>query len=1038
MRSTRWKAPGIILLCLLVLASATFLLLPRLIDLNRYKGFCVSQLENLLGGTATIGDLDWGISSGIWVQAEDLSVEGANAFPGDLELARLYARVSLLPLLKKQIHVDEILFDGPSATIRLLHTESNEEEAESEPTVDPSSGMDDGEPSPLPVEVFIEEFLVRDGRLRFEDSLTMPGRRIVQELTDVSIQGVDLKLGEQLTAELSMQNTAEPDHGTVKGKVIFGGLTEEFTLDDPRLMVQAGLTDIDVDVIDPYLGNESVPKRLEGSVSMEVSSQWDLGERFHAEGRIDLSGIRYSDPSMWEAPLPGKETTLDYRVSVDPLEVGIENLQLELGGISLSAKATLREWKEGAILQNAVFSSEIPLIEIIPLVPWNKVGEGEFVLRESLEEGGKITVKHAALPDFPLHQIPEHWREVLSKGECSIEILDASLKALPLMPGIEHIAGKLQLGGGVLEATEVSGRIGPLTLPTLSVKAKNLTGKPKVSATAGGPMRLVGSTDAHVNELLREYGLERLTADIETSIRAHYDHAMPNDWDVRANLVLKGVDADTLDGNVRFRDLRGRLNLQRNKSVEITVEGLRGDMNQSPIRLDGKLSKVGTKRLVVDGRARIQSLDLALASALHPPIEDLELNGSLDLNLAIYYPHANPMATRMNGEVKVRSVEFKLDKPSYRIRDAGADLVMAGNTVKVTNLTFTANDQELALTGEVSDLQNPHARLRVSSPALDLDRLLPPAVEGEPSSEPAVQGAKRELPALLGRLVAEVEADLQTGKYREQAFQNLKLNALYERGVLKSHKLDVEIGEGHVAVTGAADFRNLQKMSFDVQADVRSVPEEWVAVLVGLERSVATGPLSLSGRMQGETGSTDDLLKSLRGEMEWRVGPGRIQNVGPAGIAIFKLFRFLNVSTLLDRKLNVDLDTDGLPYDYSDAKLRVAEGTLDLDSFSLKSPAMDMECFGQADLPNRTLDLKASVGLLGTVDKALGYIPIAGGVGASVTKVYLKIHGPMDDPRIEYLPAKGVRKAVEGAVTAPGRAGKGVLEGVGKGLEKIF
>ena len=99
MKTKRWKKIGIILAVLTVIAVTAALIIPKLIDLNRYKGLITSEIEKAMGGKVTLGHLSWGVSNGIWLEAEGFASKDATIFPGEVNLSRLYARVSFLPLL---------------------------------------------------------------------------------------------------------------------------------------------------------------------------------------------------------------------------------------------------------------------------------------------------------------------------------------------------------------------------------------------------------------------------------------------------------------------------------------------------------------------------------------------------------------------------------------------------------------------------------------------------------------------------------------------------------------------------------------------------------------------------------------------------------------------------------------------------------------------------------------------------------------------------------------------------------------------------
>jgi uncharacterized protein YhdP len=1051
-KSARWKKAGIILVVLATVLIAASLIIPKLIDLDRYNRLVASQLEKALGGEVVLGHLEWGLIGGIWLKADGLSIQGATALPADLTVSGLHATVSLLPLLSKRVVVEELVFERPFAVVRLLPSPEEEQEAASEPATLPPPLTESKEASPLPVEIFIERLILREGRIRLENSLTSPGEPIVQHFTDVSIEGFDLALGKELAFELALRHESEPGLGSLEGRVTFDGLTETFAIQDPKLNVKAILTEVDVAILGPYLKNEALSERMGGTLSLEVDYQGDLGQHFRVGGHIDLSGFAYRDPSLWDNPLPGAKTTLAYEAVFDPEEIRIEELQLNLGNLSLSLQALVRDWREEPVVRDALFSSELPLVELIPLIPWTKVGEGEYVIRKSLAGGGKVVVERVEIPNLPLRQIPGRWEELLSTATGSIEIIDMSAKVSPLLPRAEHITGRLRLEEGVLRATDLLAQFGPLTLPSLDLKATDLTGKPKVSAVARGPMRLAGSSDAQVKKLLTEYGLERLTGTAETDISAHYDHAKPKDWDVHVDLVLEGVRVDTIPGDMSFTDLQGRVTLQRKKNMEITVQNLKGRMNQSPIHLNGRVAGIESDRFVVDARVRTEDLDLTPVSALVPSLKNLELEGRLGLNLNVHYPNTDPLATRLTGTVKARGLGLQLDAQSIRVKDGDAALELAGSTLRLEHMRLLANDQELALSGQATDWHEPRVQMHISCPYLNMDRLLPPVLDLQPSLEPKGkqgdnaqrvsaqegEGERPALPPVLLKITAQLQADVRRGEYRGQTFQDLKFQGTYERGLLKSHAFDVGIADGHFGTRGSADFRDLDRIPFSVEPDVRGVPTESIGTLVGMDEVSFEGPVTITGQIQGRTGSAEELLESLQGELEGQTGPGKILGIGQFGSTLFKMLALINFTDMVQRKSMVDLRTDGLPYDSIHATTSFKDGNMNVSALHLKGPSLEMESTSEVDLVGRQLRGSAKVTVLGSVDKGLGYVPLVGDTAANVMKTYVNIRGPWENPSIVPDPGKKAIDAAGGVVGTPGRAGKGVLKGVRKGLDKVF
>lgn len=103
---------------------AVFLILivmitPKLIDLNQYNGLIVSEVQKAVGGKVKLGRISWGISHSIWLKVDGFSITGASAFPGDVKLTRIYANVSIHPLLARKVVLKKLLLESSEVRMRL-------------------------------------------------------------------------------------------------------------------------------------------------------------------------------------------------------------------------------------------------------------------------------------------------------------------------------------------------------------------------------------------------------------------------------------------------------------------------------------------------------------------------------------------------------------------------------------------------------------------------------------------------------------------------------------------------------------------------------------------------------------------------------------------------------------------------------------------------------------------------------------------------------------------------------------------------------
>jgi uncharacterized protein involved in outer membrane biogenesis len=1055
--ATRWKKVGIILAVLAVILIAAALIVPRFIDLNRYNGFITSQLEAATGGKVTLGPLSWGISNGLWLEADGFTLKGSNRFPGDVDLPRISARVSILPLLSKKLVVDELLLQRPVLAVNLASSSDEAKKVKTKPQGAPTAGAVTAAPvgnlgSPLPVEILIEELNVEKGRISLEH---LPGRQVSRVFSQVEVEASNLAPGKHMDFRFALRDESKPGLGSLKGHGTFVGLTKALTLENPRLEVQAILSDLEVESLKPYIKDKSMAERLGGSISLEINYQGDLGKHFSADGQMDLSQFTYTDPSKWEKPFPGVKTKITYKLVFDLDQIKVEKFDLTLGGISIRGGGLLRDWREEPVIEHAEFSSNLPLVELRPLVPWKILGKKEQIIRQALEGGGEITIDKLVLPELTLAKVPSKPEALLSQIEGSLRVSNVSVAPWASLPKFEDIKGDLRLEKGELTAAKVQARIGPLTLPPLVGRATNLTGKLKVSAAAKGPMRLIGTQEADVTKLLKEYGLESLSGSAEVDLRATYDQAKDQKWDVGGSLALQSVRALSYPAGARLEDLKGWVKFKLGNGLELTVAELTARLNKAPIELDGKISGRGKAQLIVDTRAKAGGLDLSDLSNLFRPLRELELKGKLDMNVDVHYLEARPAESRLYGKVKASGLGIKLGK--FAVTKGNGDIELEGDRVNLQDITLLVNDQKINGSGQVSDFQKPTAKFRAESPNLNVDRLLPSAAPKEESSKPSSNPPGKEagkpkgertpsekktkegeLNPFLRKLTADIQAEVKRGLFRGEEFQNLKFKVRYERGLLRSHDLEFLMGGGHIQSWGSVDLRNLKEIPFALQPTIEAVPVESVAPLLGIKKVSLQGPVNLRGQLRGTAGGTLDLLQSLRGNVKAEIGPGRVYKLGHAGNVFFDLLNFLNLRNILSGKSLKDLGSEGVPYKSVKVETSLQDGKMSFSRLILESPALGLHAHGDIDLVEKRLNMHADLGIFGTLDKILGLVPIVGEASTELTKVYVTLKGDVEHPEIGIDPTKGVIEAGKKGVHENEKDLKNAIEGFSKGLEKIL
>jgi uncharacterized protein YhdP len=558
-------------------------------------------------------------------------------------------------------------------------------------------------------------------------------------------------------------------------------------------------------------------------------------------------------------------------------------------------------------------------------------------------------------------------------------------------------------------------------------------------------MQVVATSDAEVEKILKKHGLKSLTGLAEIDMSADYDQRKPKNWAANGSLVLKGVRAEAHPSTVVMDNLQGEIKFNRKKAMNITAKDITARINQAPVRLSGKLFGIGTPKMLVSAKAYAKQLDLAHLAELLPALKDLKLGGILDMDLDVNVPYSTPAKSRLNGTVTARNAGFQLAGSDLTVEKGNAEIKLNGNTANIKTMTMQVNDQQVALSGHISNPVRPKAQLLIRSSDLNLDRLLPQDKAGKPSLTPSKgkedQSAKKpatdknagkaELPPLARKLTTDLQVQAVRGQYKGLQFEKLKLDLLYKQGVIESYDINFDLDKGHIATKGSADLRDLYHIRFTVDPNISALPLETITPALGIDNLPLNGPLTLKGQLRGRTGSSKELLTSLDGDLNVEIGPGVLKKVGKVGDLFAKLSSMAHISSLFSGRLFKDLSNRGIPFEKITAQSSFDKGNLNLSKLYFGSDAMTVDGQGTIDLINQNLNMEALLVPLATVDKELNYVPIVGKALEDVTQIQIDVEGPLKDPKIHTAQIKGLEKDVAKEPVE-------ILKDAGKILKKIF
>ena len=861
-----------------------------------------------------------------------------------------------------------------------------------------------------------------EGSIRLENGVIkidgLKGRVGTANLPSISAVVINLLDAPEVQAQLN-------------GSLVVGGLTDEKMI---KLLRPAGIN------------------KMAGTADLDLSLKLAIAkpEDLQLNGTIGLRGFNLG---ISLTPVSFEDIHLNAAITADAVDVSDCNLMVIVPATETSPAGKFKMMVSGKVSDlrkrpkvslRRLKTSPISLPTMVSVVPWDAFGKESERIKQILLAGGTVSVEELAMPSIDLTSPPKDVASLAERTSAVIRVADINIRLGPNMPGIEGITGNFSLKKGVLSADKIALRHGPIALPDLNVRATHLFKQPKIDAHLKGHIRIGASPLPKFKERLLAYGIKDVTGDADISLKARYDHAKPEQWTAEGEIDVKDLNAVSHPEGVVMRKLDADLTFKRKNRLDIHITKLSTQINDSPLRLEGRLSVEDADKFLIDAKAYAKELDLEHLLALSPVLKEmrLELKGRVNLDAGAYLASQNPADTKMTGMITTRDIGFHLKGAGLKIKELNTNLDLKGDTIHIKSMTASVNDQKLSLQGQViRPFVEPRAQLKLKASELDLDKLLPPAKKESDDSKasPPTQQEKKvdtkksvpksekteekKLPLDWDRAMAQFQVEIAKLHFRGNTFQNVTCSADYQRGVLNPYDLKLKYGESDIQAGGTLDLRDPDRIAFDVKPDIKGFRLQSIKPLFGIEKVPVRGPLSVSGHIKGRTGNTLALLSSLSGNLEAKVGQGTYLESGVATDLLSKILSVTRIQSILTGGFLKDLTSKGIPFDQIKAGIALGDGNLNISAFNFISSAMNLSAKGNVDLVKQNLDIDVELEPFEIVDKALGFVPFAGKLGRKFTRYNVLVSGPIDKPSIKL----GAVRKVTDTIKKEEKTSKGLL-----------
>jgi len=251
------------------------------------------------------------------------------------------------------------------------------------------------------------------------------------------------------------------------------------------------------------------------------------------------------------------------------------------------------------------------------------------------------------------------------------------------------------------------------------------------------------------------------------------------------------------------------------------------------------------------------------------------------------------------------------------------------------------------------------------------------------------------------RTSVRINAKVKRGDLYGMSFHDASGLIVPTRERLNIHPLDFSVGEGFCNAQVITEFSVDRPTLLRISGHAEDVDALEVYRELLKQKSIVRGKLRGDFYLVGEIGPT--YLPTSYGNFSIQIHDGVLHEFP----ILSKVFSLLNVSQIFALQLP-DMDEEGMPFDTLSANFQLDKGVLKSEDLQIHSEAMNQSYVGQLNLVDKEIDLTMSIHPLGTVDKIVTHIPVAGWLLAGKDRALLtanfSVKGKTDDVSVSVMP----------------------------------
>ena len=866
---------------------------------------------------------------------------------------------------------------------------------------------------------------------------------------DAELSGVRLNQTTQLTIKgaLSIQGQEEKSQWQLLGESSLQ--LDENNVLRPHLNLDLDMKDLNLTTIRTLFAKQTTDFSIEGTSDLQLHIEGSSNKGIDFQMGLSSKRVALLPGPTYTTPILFKSLLASGRLQTYGDHPGIEKLSLQIDESRIAGNVN---WTPSGQPLSTTFNLLNSSISVPQFRQWLPDGQGSWhTIKNNLQEQGSIQIESAEFTLFKNSESQNKWQVDQLKGELQHVFWDHE-KA----PEVEIISLPFNFASDLWQINNARTRWGSLSLVV------NGTGKHDQDGLVLTSLDFSG--DTLPNSLLEEWHTPQSSLSTSGSIglSGHLEGPLDQiNLDLQANLSEFSVSHS--GGLTLTPGAEDKLTLHATISPQkISLD--HGTLKWSVAKgyISGTFPIESPENLTIDSLLTINDLTM-LGEAL-PFLDKLHLYGQADLNISQRgLPENNyPEMVLTLRDAGLRATEHIADLSNINGR---VQLTSTGLTAE--NLRVHLGDSPLTVQARLEDFANPKLFLNAKAPSIRADDLIfysnkvmlrdvngyleidkdgltfaPVDVRLDGGTEASVRGtisfhapfdvrlditsdfasigevinlwadqsetSKRRSASTKAKAVdtkpnatVKINASVKDGDLYGMSFHDATGVIVPTRDRLSIHPLDFSVGEGLCNAQVLTDFSTGEPSTLRISGHAQDVDALEVYRELLNQKNIVRGKLRGDFYLSGEIGS--NYLSSSYGNFNIQIHDGVLHQFP----VLSKVFSLLNVSQIFALELP-DMDTQGMPFDLLSANFLLEEGLLKSEDLKIQSKAMNQSYIGELNLIEKEVDFSVAIHPLGTVDKIISHIPVAGWLLMGEDKALLTAHfdvkGKMGDVSVDVMP----------------------------------